>query len=158
MAGALQIRLAAKATDDIRDLIGELNDELEMCYAPEQRHGLALDAIFQPHIRFFIAQLDGVAAGCGGVAIFEDFAEIKRMFVRPALRGRGIADAIMAALIAETAKAGLPLLRLETGIHQHAALVFYRRSGFGDCAAFPPYSGMSPAAIHTSVFMERRLA
>jgi putative acetyltransferase len=158
MGQALEIRLVPEATDDVRELIGELNDELGALYEPENRHGLALEAIFQPHIRFLVAYLGDAAVGCGGVALFDGFAEVKRMYVRRPMRGRGVADAIMARLIAETNIAGLPLLRLETGIHQHAALVFYRRSGFCDCGAFPPYSEMSPEAVRTSIFMERRPA
>ncbi len=68
MTQALDIRLVPEATDEIRTLIGELNAELETLYTPEQRHGLALDAIFQPHIRFFVARRSGKPAGCGGVA------------------------------------------------------------------------------------------
>lgn len=158
MTAVLDISQAADATDEIRHLIGELNDELEALYEPQQRHGLALEAIFQPHIRFFVARLEGEAAGCGGVALFDGFAEIKRMYVRPAHRGRGIADALMTRFVAETAAAGLSLLRLETGEHQHAAIRFYKRSGFGGCDAFPPYAQMPQSAISTSVFMERRLA
>jgi hypothetical protein len=37
---------------------------------------LDIDAIFQPHIRFFLARLGGEAVGCGGVAFFRDFAEV----------------------------------------------------------------------------------
>src|SRR5213076_3101901 len=38
-------------SDDVRTLIGELEDNLAAAYPPEQRHGLSLDAIFQPHIQ-----------------------------------------------------------------------------------------------------------
>lgn len=158
MTQALEVRLVSHPTDEVRALIGELNEELGTLYTPEQRHGLALEAIFRPHIRFFVAWRGSEPLGCGGVAFFAGFAEVKRMYVRPAARGQGVADAVMAALSVEAINAGLPVLRLETGIHQQAALAFYRRCGFNDCGAFPPYSEMPPAAIITSVFMERRLA
>jgi len=153
----LDIALMHAPDDDLRLLVGELNDELGALYSVEQRHGLALDALFEPHIRFFVARADGQAAGCGGVALFDGFAEIKRMYVRPNLRGRGIADAIMTRLIAETAQTGLKLLKLETGVYSGAAIQFYRRSGFVICGAFEPYTAMPPQAIVTSVFMEMRV-
>jgi putative acetyltransferase len=153
----IRVERATGLTAEVRTLIGELDAELLRHYPPEQRHGLALDAIFQPHIRFFVAWLDGAAAGCGGVALFADFAEVKRMYVREAARGRGVADAILARLATEASDAGLPLLRLETGTRQQAAIGFYRRAGFVPCAAFPPYSTMPAANVATSVFMERRL-
>ena len=76
------------ATDDVRALLEELDRELAANYPPDQRHALALDAIFEPHIRFFIARRGGEAVGCGGVALFADFAEVKRMYVRPGAPGR----------------------------------------------------------------------
>lgn len=155
MTEALEIRLVPQATEEIRILIGELNDELEALYTPEQRHGLALDAIFQPHIRFFVARRNGQPAGCGGVAFLDGFAEVKRLYVREALRGQGIADAIMAHLAVETVASGRTLLRLETGSHSLAAIRFYDRLGFRYCDAFAPYAAMPPASIITSVFMEK---
>ena len=153
----IRVEQATSPTAEVRALIGELDAELLRHYPPEQRHGLALDAIFQPHISFFVAWLDGAAAGCGGVALFTDFAEVKRMYVREAVRGRGVADAILARLAAEASDAGRPLLRLETGTRQQAAIGFYRRAGFVPCAAFPPYSTMPAANVATSLFMEKPL-
>ena len=150
----LEIAPVTAPDDDVRLLVGELNDELSGLYTAEQRHGLNLAALFQPHIRFFLARRQGVAAGCGGVAMFDGFAEVKRMYVRSPLRGQGIADAIMARLVNETAQAGLGVLRLETGVYSAAAIQFYRRSGFAACRAFAPYTAMPPEAIVTSVFME----
>lgn len=157
MARALEIHLASTPTEDVRILIGALNEELEALYTPEQRHGLALEAIFQPHIRFFVARRDGEPVGCGGVAFLDGFAEIKRLYVRTEARGQGIADALVAHLAAETLASGRTLLRLETGSHSHAAIRFYDRLGFRCCDAFAPYAAMPPASIVTSVFMEKSL-
>ena len=154
----MEISLVTKPDDEIRLLVGELNDELGALYPPEQRHGLALEAIFEPHVRFFLARRDGEAVGCGGVAVFDDFAEVKRMYVRPQARGQGVADAIMAKLVTVTRDAGLSVLRLETGISSFPALAFYRRAGFRDCSAFAPYASLPPEQVAGSAFMEMRLA
>ena len=153
----LDITLVTVPDDDLRLLVGELNDELGALYPPEQRHGLALEAIFAPHIRFFLARRDGAAVGCGGVALFSDFAEVKRMYVRPEARGQGVADAIMARLSAETRDAGISILRLETGNRSFAAISFYRRSGFRTCPAFEPYAALPPDQVAGSAFLEMRL-
>lgn len=158
MEQGVEIIQVDTVTDDVRMLVGLLNDELGSLYSPEQRHGLNLDALFQPHIRFFLAYWRDQPAGCGGVAFFEGFAEIKRMYVRAELRGQGVADAIMARLMAEASMAGHTLMRLETGVYSGAAIQFYRRSGFEVCGAFEPYTAMPPQTIVTSVFMEMRLA
>jgi putative acetyltransferase len=153
----MELLSVTSPTEDVRALVGELNDELGALYPPEQRHGLPLDAIFQPHIRFFVVRKQGAAAGCGGVALFADFAEVKRMYVRPALRGQGVADAIMDRLIGEARAADISVLRLETGIVSFAAIRFYRRCGFQSCPAFEPYASLPPDRIAGSAFLEMAL-
>ncbi len=153
----IAVERASAPTAEVRTLVSELETVLSANYPPEQRHGLSLDAIFQPHIRFFVARVDGEAVGCGGVALFSDFAEVKRMYVREAARGRGVADAILDELASAAREAGHTLLRLETGTHQLAAIAFYERARFVRCAAFGDYAAMSPHAVATSVFFERRL-
>lgn len=154
----LVIEPATTPTDEVRQLIAELNQTLSAEYPPEQRHGLALDAIFQPNIRFFVARLNAEAVGCGGVALFDGFAEVKRMYVREAARGRGVAQALLQRLEAEARNARLSILRLETGDQQHAAMRLYERAGFRRCPAFGDYLAKSPHAISASIFFERRLA
>ena len=154
----VQIEAALGPTEDVRALIGELEAVLAAAYTPEQRHGLALDAIFQPNVRFFLARLGGAAVGCGGVALFSVFAEVKRMYVREAARGRGVAQAILARIEVEARGAGLSLLRLETGERQVAAIRLYTRAGFRSCPAFGAYALMAPQSVASSVFFEKRIA
>ncbi|MGD1067652.1 MAG: GNAT family N-acetyltransferase [Vulcanimicrobiaceae bacterium] len=151
------VERAFAPTEEIRALIAELDADLGGNYVPEQQHGLKLDAIFAPDMRFFVAYLDGEGVGCGGVALFDGFAEVKRMYVRPNVRGRGVADAIVARIETEARAAELRVLRLETGDAQHAAIRFYERHGFRTCGAIEPYASMEPYAIATSVFMEKDL-
>lgn len=149
-------RLTA-ATDELRQLIDELNAALAGPYDPEQRHALSLEQLFQPHVRFFLARLDGKAVACGGVALLDGYAEVKRMYSRPAVRGRGVARALLCQLEAEAREAGLALLRLETGIYQREAIHFYERAGFQQRGPFGPYAAMAPRAIETSLFYEKSL-
>jgi putative acetyltransferase len=157
MLPVLVVARAGGPDDDVRALIAELDRELGANYAPEQQHGLTLDAIFEPHVRLFVARLDGAAVGCGGIALFAEFAELKRMYVRPGARGGGVADALIARLTSEALAAGLRVLRLETGTEQHAAMRFYARHGFRTCGAFEPYASLPPHTIAASVFMEKLL-
>ncbi|MDQ6766238.1 MAG: GNAT family N-acetyltransferase [Candidatus Eremiobacteraeota bacterium] len=154
----IAVEAVRTATDEVRRLIDELDRGLGQEYLPEQRHGLSLDAIFQPHVRFFLARLDGVAVGCAGVALFATFGEVKRMYVRDRARGRGIAQALLSRIELETKNSGLDVLRLETGDRQFAAIRFYERAGFQRCDAFGQYASMAPAAIATSVFFEKRVS
>ena len=156
-ADHITVDLVPAATDDVRILVGELDRVLSPEYTPEQRHGLTLEQIFKPDVRFFLARLDGASVGCGGVAFFTDFAEVKRMYVRDVARGRGVAQALLARIEKEARDAGFAVLKLETGMRQIAALRFYERAGFRQCAAFGAYATMAPEAVATSVFLQKQL-
>ncbi len=154
----LTIEVAATATDEVRELLEELDAALAGPYADDQQHGLSLDELFRPDVRFFVARLEGAVAGCGGVALLGDYAEVKRMYVRDGARGRSVAVALLDRIEAEARAAGLAMLRLETGTHQHAALRFYERAGFRRCGAFGSYAEMPARAVEMSLFYEKRLA
>ena len=157
MRNAVRLQQALGPAPEIYELIGALDAELSPHYTPEQRHGISLEALFKPPVRFYVAWTDEGALGCGGVALFSEFAELKRMYVRDAARGGGIADALLARLTEDAAEAGLKMLKLETGTAQLRALRFYERSGFSYCGSFPPYDAMAPSAIASSLFMEKRI-
>ena len=148
---------ATAPTDEVAALVSELEATLAAQYPPEQRHGLALGAIFRPGVHFFVARRGGEAVGCAGVALFSDLAEVKRMYVRPAARGRGVAEALLGRLEAVAREAGLARLCLETGDRQAAAMRFYVRAGFSRCAAFGDYATMAPGSVRASVFLGKRL-
>ncbi len=153
----MTIEPVSSPTDDVRALVDELDREIMAGYLPEQHHGLPVEEIFQPRMRFFVARLRGVAVGCGGVALLEGFAEVKRLYVRDAARGNGVARALLARIEAEAARAGYDLLRLETGDRQRAAIRLYERAGFRRCGPFDAYASMPERAIATSIFYEKRL-
>jgi putative acetyltransferase len=152
---AITLELTERATDDARALIGELEAELSGAYAADQRHGLSVDRVFQPGIRFFIARLDGRPVGCGGIAFEDGFAELKRMYVRPAARGRGVVQALINRLEEEARTHGYARVTLETGDAQLAAIRAYERAGYRRCAAFGSYATLEPCAIVRSVFFEK---
>lgn len=91
--------------------------------------------------RFLVAYLGGNPVGCGGLRLVgegpgNNIAEIKRMYVEPAARGRGIARALLAALEDVARRAGCTQVRLETGTLQPEALALYGSSGY---LPIPPY-------------------
>jgi len=153
----ITIERVSEATAEVRGLIGELDAVLGAAYEPHQRHGLALAQLFEPHVRFFVARLDGAAAACGGVALFDDYAEVKRMYTRPAARGRGVAKAVLARLEDEARTSGKSVLRLETGHYQPEAIGLYRSAGFKPRGPFGNYAEMAPRNIETSLFFEKQL-
>ncbi len=90
---------------------------------------------------FLLAELDGIAVGCGGVRPSgEDAAEIKRMYVDPAARGRGIARGLLRALVAHARARGLTRLLLETGTAQPEAISLYESEGWTPVPPFGHYA------------------
>jgi putative acetyltransferase len=154
---SITIERAVEASPEVCDLIGELNDVLGAAYESHQRHGLSIVQLFEPHVRFFLARLDGLAVGCGSVAVFDDYAEVKRMYTRPATRGRGVAKALLCRIQNEVRGANKSILRLETGTHQQEAIGLYERMGFRPRGAFGPYAAMPARNIETSLFFEKIL-
>jgi putative acetyltransferase len=153
----ITIERVIQATPEVHDLIGELNAVLGAVYEAHQQHGHTIEQLFEPNVHLFLARLNGIAVGCGGVAVFDDYAEVKRMYTRPAVRGLGLAKALLRRIEDEVRAVGATVLRLETGIHQQEAIGLYESAGFRACGPFGPYAMMSPNKIETSLFFEKGL-
>ena len=127
-------------TPDAVALIGELDTHLGALYAVESRHGFSVEKLLRDGVHFFVARDDGHAAGCGGVLLVgREYAEVKRMYVRPACRGRRIGQLVLDHLVEHARQRGFHVIRLETGIHQREAIALYERSGFRRIPPFGPY-------------------
>jgi putative acetyltransferase len=152
----LSLTIAAERPDtpEAITLIGELEAVLEPLYPRTSRHGLSVAQLLAQQVQFYVLRAGGTPAGCGGIKLFVgDFAEVKRMYVRPAFRGRRCGERILDHLAAEARARGVGLLRLETGIHQAAAIRLYERYGF---VRIPPFEPYRPDPL--SLCFEKRIA
>jgi putative acetyltransferase len=121
-------------------LIRELDDHLGALYVVESRHGFSVEKLIRDGVKFFVARDGGQPAGCGGVLLVgRDYAEVKRMYVRPAFRGRRIGRLMLDHLVEHARQHGLTVIRLETGIHQREAIALYEGRGFRKIPPFGPY-------------------
>ena len=122
------------------ELIAELDAHLEPLYAVESRHGFSVQKLIADGVAFFVIREDGVPAGCGAIKLFSnEYGEIKRMYVRPDFRGRGFGKLMLDHLATHAKRHGIEVLRLETGIHQHAAIRLYEHAGFRRIPPFGDY-------------------
>ena len=126
---------------------------MQSLYPPEDNYYLSIDALCTPTIRFFVAEKNGKILGCAAIALKDGYGELKSMFVDPAARGSGVADALLHHLDQIARAENLPVLRLETGPGLDAAHKLYARHGFTPCDRFGDY----PEAAN-SIFMEKRIA
>jgi putative acetyltransferase len=149
----LTIRQERPDQPDVIALIEAADAYANSLYPPESNHLLDVASLCAPEIAFLVVRDGGEAVACG--AILRDargWGEVKRMYARPDQRGKRTGRRMLAEIEALARDAGLPLLRLETGILNTQALALYRRSGFIEC---PPFGDYGPDPL--SVFMEKRL-
>jgi GNAT superfamily N-acetyltransferase len=100
-----------------------------------------------------VAYDDGVPSGCGAIKQYSaDTMEIKRMFVDPAHRRKGIAESIVKELEKWTEELGFLRCILESSINQQEAIALYRKKGFTQIPNFDQYIG-----IETSICLEKNL-
>ena len=150
----LRVSLEDPAQPEIIALLEDGERYSASLYRAESNHHLPVDVLRAAHVRFLVARDDaGRAVATGAVVLFGSWAELKRMWVVPELRGRGVSKIILDALQAEAKAQGLRCLRLETGVENHAALALYERAGFRRCDPFGDYR---PDPL--SVFMQKQLS
>lgn len=122
------------------------------------RHDMATLAKFQPpEGQLLLAFEDDAARGTASLRpIAADTAEIKRMYVQPPARGRGIGRALLDRVIEGAEAAGYKRIRLDSARFMREAQVLYRASGFDDIAPYPE-SEIPDELKAYWVFMERDL-
>jgi putative acetyltransferase len=129
----LNIRRTTLASPDGARLIAALNAELKMMFPePGATHFSLNEAQVAPgEGAFLVAYLDGVAVGCGAVRrLKETTAEIKRMYVDPSVRGRGVGRALVEALEREARLVGATKIVLETGTRLASPIKLYQAMGY----------------------------
>ncbi len=133
------VELVARRIDDhdAAALVDALLDDLAERYGGREAFHPDPASLAPPDGVFVIARLDGVPVGCGGFRRFADeVAEIKRMYVAPAARRRGVAAALLADLEARARSLRYRSIRLETGTNQPEAMALYQGAGY---RAMVPY-------------------
>ena len=83
-------------------------------------------------------------------------AEVKRMYVRPALRGKGVGKALVERLKEEARQMGYATVRLDSGPFMQSAHAVYRSAGFREREPYPE-SEVPPEYHSVWVFMELTL-
>lgn len=111
-----------------------------------------------PDGSFYLAELEGQAVGMGGMRrVHEGVCELKRLYVRPACRGRDIGASILRRAIADALAFGFASMVLDTGPFMRSAHRLYEAAGFIDREPYP--EAEVPAVLHEGWrFMELRLA
>ncbi|ATQ74473.1 GNAT family N-acetyltransferase [Massilia violaceinigra] len=149
----MHIQTETPRQSDIIAMLERLDAYFAGLYPAESNHLMDVDSLTRPGVVFLVARdLDGRALGCGAYVDRGGYGEVKRMYVDPAQRGKGVGGKLLAEIAQRARAAGLPALMLETGISQPEAIGLYERDGFIRCAPFGDYQ---PDPL--SLFMVKRL-
>jgi ribosomal protein S18 acetylase RimI-like enzyme len=137
-----QVESSAQITQ-ARELFLEYADSLgfSLCFQSfdEELAGLPGD-YSPPDGRLLVAEYLGQLAGCVALHKLEPgICEMKRLYLRPQLRGRGVGRALAEAVIAEARSIGYRKMRLDTVAPvMPNAVAMYRRLGFVEIEPYRP--------------------
>jgi putative acetyltransferase len=144
MPSDLTIRTVDPTGPEATALIARLSAELAALYPEDTSAGAGNfnpADLAGPGSIFLIAWLDGQPVGSGALRPMEPgVAEVKRMYVEPAARGRGISRRMLAELERAAAGMGYTTVRLETGLRQTVAVRLYDSAGYRRIANYGCYS------------------
>ena len=136
----MRVELESPNQTDIIALIADLDAYQDTLYPAEARYALDLASLSKPNVLFVVARDEQNAAlGCGAIVLHETYGEVKRMYVRPEARGKGVAKQVITTLEASAYALGCREFMLETGPYQLEALRFYAGQGYVRRGAFGVY-------------------
>jgi len=148
-------RIAIEPADqpEIIALVDALDAYQKPLYPAESHHGIDMEALRAPGVLFAVARdALGRVCGCAAVVLKHEYGELKRMYVPPEARGRGLGAALLEFLEQQAIANRRSVLRLETGNRQPEALRLYARAGYRERDPFGDYR-----PDPNSVFMEKFL-
>ena len=139
---SVDVHIEPPRQDELLELMRQGDEFTLALYPPESAHLLGIEELEQPGVTVFVAREGGPALGMAALVDRGDgTTELKRMFVPPAARGRGIAGELLRAVETHAARHGIRLIQLETGPLQDAAIRVYERAGFRGIPNFGKYVG-----------------
>jgi len=131
-----RITIAAEPADSDqgRALLAEMEAEVEALYAGREEANPLTSVVadlLPPDGALLIVRAGGEPIACAGIRRWDgSTGEIKRVYVRPGFRGRGVGRQLMAAVEEHAAQLGYRRIRLDTGREQEAARRIYESSGY----------------------------
>jgi ribosomal protein S18 acetylase RimI-like enzyme len=139
--GDLTVAVENPFSSEVAVLLEALDEDLRSRYAASSIHTTDLRDVAPGRGVFVVARIGGRAVGCGAVRPLQTgVGELKRMWVDPQARRRGIARRILAQLEAAAAELGWTTLRLETGVPQPEAIALYESFGYYRIPCFGEYA------------------
>lgn len=142
-------------SESANQLLNELTKEIAKRYdfTMDGKGAFSPDEVNNIKSGFFVARINGKPAGCGALRpLFKtEIAEVKRMFVKPEFRGKGIAKLILKKLEQFAVELGYKKIWLETGDRQPEAIKLYKNSGYSKIKNY----GIDKENLHSNCFEKK---
>lgn len=143
----MELRTTGYDHPDAELLTAEVQQEYIRRYGDADITEMRAEHFAAPHGVFVVGYLDGVPVACGGWRakdssypyLRDGDVELKRMFVVPTARGRGLARTVLRHLEAAAGAAGRTRVVLETGTEQPEAVALYASEGYQPITKFGVY-------------------
>ncbi|MGY1812125.1 GNAT family N-acetyltransferase [Blastococcus sp. SYSU D00820] len=136
-----RLRAVGYASPVARELVGRVQQEYVARYGGPDEAVVDPAEFDPPAGLFLVAEVDGVPAGCGAWRVHAPgVVEVKRVYVDPAFRRRGLAQVLMDELEASAAAAGHRSVVLNSGRRQPEALALYAEGGYRPVPGYGVYA------------------
>ncbi len=133
-------------------LIKELDEYQHKLYPPDSCHLDSIETLQNDNAYFYGVVENKEIVAIGSVKIFSDYGELKRIYVPPAQRRKGLANKIIDQLETLLISKGVFLSKLETGPYSIDAIGLYEKLGYSICEKFGTYKD-----DYLSTFMQKKL-
>lgn len=134
------------------NLIKELDAYQSKLYPPDSCHLDSIEMLQNENAYFYGVIENEEIVAIGSVKVFDNYGELKRIYVPPTQRRKGLAKKIIDELEALLISKDIFLSRLETGPYSKDAIGLYRKLGYSICEKFGAYKDDL-----LSTFMEKKL-
>lgn len=137
---------------EAKSLIEELDALQSKLYPPESCHLDSIETLQADNVIFLAAFDNQEMAAIGSVKLFDDYGELKRIYVPPKHRGKQLAQKVIGKLEDNMRSQQIFLAKLETGPASAAAVALYKKLGYSICEKFGDYE-----EDPLSIFMQKNL-
>ena len=149
----MQIKRTTSEDKDFTKLVALLDEDLRIRDGEEHSFYAQFNKV--DTIKHVVVIYENeIPIGCGAIKLFEENSmEVKRMYVTPANRGKGIATLVLQALETWAKELGNKKTVLETGLKQPEAIALYKKNSYNIISNYGQYIGVENSVCFEKIFL-----
>lgn len=152
MKSIVDIKSVSPADDEVKEMIRRLDHFHILLYGSVSCELDSPETLLNSKAFMLGSFHEGLLVGIGAVKLFDEYAEIKRMFVMDSYRGFGIAKKILLGLETYAREQNRNTVKLETGLKQTSAIRLYEQCGY---LPIPPFGNYKPTSVN--LYFEKKI-